>query len=54
MAMVLDTKKSNFGSQELLRLHIWFIVALLKNATNILQNATKTYFKMRQVFYYKM
>ena len=34
--MVLDTKKSYFGSEEWLRLHIWFIMTLLKNATDII------------------
>ena len=61
MARVLDTKKSNFGTQEWLWLHIWFIMTLydkvrqmlLENATAILfQNATvitkcDVYYKMR-------
>ena len=60
MAMVLDTKKSNFGSQELLRLHIWFTVALLKNATNIITKCDKNLFQnasgflLQNVSYYKM
>ena len=50
LSMVLDTKKSNFGKQQCLRFHIWFIVTLyykmwqtlLLNLTAILlQNATK-------------
>ena len=50
MSMVLDTKKSNFGNQQFLRFHIWFIMArYYKNATpttcdnmrqGLLQNAT--------------
>ena len=63
ISMVLDTRKSNFGSQYWLRFHIQFIVTLdykmqqilLQNATAILlQNATKVYYKIRQIFYYKM
>ena len=57
--MVLDTKKFNFGKQQYLRFHIWFILTfyykkpqtLLQNASTILlQNATKVYYKMRQIF----
>ena len=40
ISMVLDTKKSVFGSQKWSRFHIWFIMAL--------------YYKMRQLFYYKI
>ena len=40
MTMVLDTKRSNFESQEWLRFYIWFIM--------------KLYYEMRQLFYYKM
>ena len=61
--MVLDTKKSNFGSQESMWFQIRHIMTLchkmrqilLQNATTVLlQNATKVYHKIRQVFYYKM
>ena len=61
--MVLDKKKSNFGNQQCLRFHIWFIMilyykmlqTLLQNATVILsQNATNFCFKMCQVFYHKI
>ena len=63
MSMVLGTKKSNLGSQQWLRLHIWFIMILLykmrqlllQNVTAVIsQNATKVYYKMHQDFYYKM
>ena len=38
--MVLTTRKCNFGSQQWLPFHIWFIMAL--------------YYKMRKLFYYKV
>ena len=50
MAMILATRKSNYGSHQWLLFHIWLIMTLyyqmqqilLQNATNILlQNATK-------------
>ena len=60
MTLTLDKSKSNFGSQLLLRFHIWFITTLydkmqqilLKNVTAIfLQYAKITYLKKRHVFY---
>ena len=64
MAMIIDTKKSNFGSQEWVWFQIWFTIMtlcnkmrqiVLQNATAIsLQNTTKVYYKIRHVFYYKM
>ena len=44
MSMLLDT-----------RFHIWLIMTLyFKMRQILLQNATEVYYKMRQVFYYKM
>ena len=62
MIMVLDIKKSDFGNQQCIRFHIWFIIRLyckmretFQNATAILlQNTIKIYYKMSQVFYCKM
>ena len=62
MIMVLDIKKSDFGNQQCIRFHIWFIRRLyckmretFQNATAILlQNTIKIYYKMSQVFYCKM
>ena len=56
MSMVLDIRKCNFGSQQCLWFHIWFILTvyykmqqiLLQNGTGILlRNATKVYYRMR-------
>ena len=44
MSMVLDTRKSNFMSQQWLQFHIWFIMTLYykmrQNASILLQNAS--------------
>ena len=54
--MVLDKRKSSFGSQLWFWFHIWLINRLyLQNATaTLLQNAKKVHYKMHQLFYYKM
>ena len=44
MSIVLDTRKSNFGSQQWLRFHIWFIMTL----------CCKMRHKIRQLFYSKI
>ena len=58
MGMVLDTKKSVFGSQQRSRFYIWFIMTiyykmrqlLLQNARAILlQNVKKVYYNMRRL-----
>ena len=63
MTTALDTRISNFGSQEWLWFYIWFTMTLydkmrqilLQNATAILlQNATKVYCNMRQNIFYEI
>ena len=63
MSIVLETKKSNFGNQQCLRFHIWFIITLyykmrhilLQNETgSLLQNVTTVHYKMDQLLCYKM
>ena len=52
MSIVLDRKKSNLGSPHWLKFQIWFIVTLnYKIRQILLQNVTKVYHKMRQVFF---
>ena len=60
----ITTNKSNFGRQEYLRFHIWFIMTLYYNkmrqwllqlaAAILLQNSAKIYYKMCQVLLCKM
>ena len=63
MNMVLDIRKSNFGNQKWLQSHIWFFMTLYYNVQQILlqnptvfllQNATKVYHKIRQLFYFNL
>ena len=53
--MVPDTNKSIFEGQQSLQFHILHIMTIYyKMRQVLLQNATRIYFEMRQVFYYKM
>lgn len=36
MSLVLDTRKSNFVNQQWLQFHIWVIMTLLQNGTDII------------------
>ena len=63
MSIALEKKKSNFGNQQCLRFHIWFIMilyykmrqTLLQNATaSLLQNVTTVHYKMYQLLCYNM
>ena len=47
MTTALDTRISNFGSQEWLWFYIWFAMTLITKCD-------RYYYKMRQLFYYKM
>ena len=44
----ITTNKSNFGRQEYLRFHIWFIMTLYYNKCD------SGYYNLRQLFYYKI
>ena len=59
MSMELDTRKPNFGSQQWLWFHIWFMMTLYykiqqmlsQSVTAIsLQNASNIYYNIRQIF----
>ena len=62
MSIVLNTVKFIFGNHQCSWFHISFIVTLYykirqvlaQNAMILLQNSTKIYYKMRELFYYKM
>ena len=50
MRMVLDTRKSNFGTKQWLQFHIWLIYGKMQ----IYYKSDRFYYKMQQLFYYKI